>query len=371
MSISRPPSHRHGWAVLLLAWLVSIAAAEGVFRWLGDRPSDDLEGLFAPFGNGSYKLGSWVDTEAAWAAGRFSVHTDGLGLRCDAACRLAAKPDTRIDVLFLGDSQGFGHGVSYEESVAGTAAEVALRAGFRCANASVGGHGLMNQFELAQWLRDTQRIAVAHYVLLLTPLMIQDADNYNRATVGPDGRLYDRPPSPLVRLRLWLKTHSVVYGRIRNAALNAGLGGKLHDDASGVFELYGAGGSDEMVQRKLGGFLQRFEAFAARNAADVQLVYVPLTVEADSEALRRAAARRGLTIDCERPLRICTSAAARFGLRVHNLRPVLTQLHSGGDPLHLKGDFHYDRALSRECGLSIWNYLQPFVQSTADHQPPR
>ncbi len=368
MSIFKPLFCQRRWLVLLVAWLVSIPAAECVFRLAGGKPSDDLLGLFIPFGNGSYKLGSWVDTEATWAAGRFSVHTDGLGLRCDASHRLAAKSGDRVDVLFLGDSQGFGHGVSFEESVAGSAAELALRGGVRCANASVGGHAILNQFELVQWLQNTQRLRILHYVFLLTPLMIQNIDDYAGATVGQDGRLYDKPPDSFARLRLWAKTHCVLYGSMRDAARNAGIGSKPKADAPTVFKLYGTGDPDERVRDKFVAFLQRFRGFAAQHGADVHLVYLPMTVEVDSEALHHAAASQGLSLDCDRPLRICSAAAARLGMHVHNLRPVLERRHAQGDPLRLTGDFHYNRALSLDCGASIWTDLKTVIQKTAINQ---
>src|ERR1043166_4953566 len=131
--------------VLILIWLASVPAAEIFFRVVGDRPSDDLSGLYSPFVDGSYKLGPRVETHAFWSAGKFSVYTDELGLRCDRDLRLATHPGDRPDAIILGDSQGFGNGVNFEESVAGVVANLAASEGLRLANASVGGHGTRNQ----------------------------------------------------------------------------------------------------------------------------------------------------------------------------------------------------------------------------------
>jgi len=176
-----------------LVWALSWPIAEVVFRIMGDHPSDDLASLYMPFGSGSYKLRPGIDTKASWAAGTFTVHTDGLGLRCDEQRCLAVGQGERVDVLFLGDSQGFGNGVSFEESVCGVAAQLARRDGLRVANACVGGHAALNQLELARWLCETQHLSARTYVLLATPVLVRNADGFTRARVGADGRLYETP----------------------------------------------------------------------------------------------------------------------------------------------------------------------------------
>ena len=365
MSVLDPNLRRHLLA-LFLCWSASVPVAEVVFRSIGDKPSDDLAGLYVPFGERSYKLGPAVSTEAKWAAGRFTVHTDSLGLRCDTEGRLACRPGHTIDFLFLGDSQGFGNGVRFRESVAGSAAEFARANAIRCANASVGGHKLRNQFGLARWLHDKERLRIAHYVLLLTPAMIQDPNGYAHAAVGSDGRLYDKPPTMYARARLWLKTHSVLYGRIRDAALNSGLSKKPAWNATeSVFSIYDARESIDIARDRLVRVLQQFMGFAAQNGADVSLVYVPLTVEIQSDALRQAAAQRGIALDLDRSFSICSSVATHLGLRLHDLRPVLRKVLSEGHSLRSKNDFHYNPILSEACGSSIWTYLSGFAHSPA------
>ncbi len=137
MSISRAGSVNRG-VLIALVWVLSIPVAEVVFRLLGDRPSDDLAGLVYGIWSGTLLPWLLIDTEAKWAAGKFTVHTDRLGLRCDGERRLALDRGSKVDVLFLGDSQGFGNGVSFEESICGAVAELGLHDGMRIANASVG-----------------------------------------------------------------------------------------------------------------------------------------------------------------------------------------------------------------------------------------
>jgi len=342
----------------LVVALMSIPAAEGVFRLIGDRPSGDLGGLFKPFGNGGYKLAPSVDTEATWAAGLFSVHTDSLGLRCDAARRLAIKSGDRLDALFLGDSQGFGHGVSFEESLAGGVAELALQNGMHFANASVGGHAIGNQLELAHWLHDQHGAHVSNYILLVTPLMVEGVGGYTRASVGGDGRLYEDSNNGWAHLRVWLKTHCVIYDRVRDAAQNAGLFGDLKDDVPSVLRLYGAGESEKSLEAKWVSFLNELAAFAKQQGAGLRIVYVPLTIETDFELIRRNARKARTEADPDLPVRIVSAAAGQVGIPFHDIRPVLQQLRIEGEPLHLKGDFHYDRKLSHACAQDIWNDLK-------------
>src|SRR4029077_13195230 len=88
-------------AILAGTWLASIPVAEVVFRVLGDAPSPDLKGLYISFADGNYKQRPFVDTYAFYASGRLTVHTDGLGLRCDEARHFAAKTGDAIDVLLI------------------------------------------------------------------------------------------------------------------------------------------------------------------------------------------------------------------------------------------------------------------------------
>src|SRR5438270_7972867 len=119
MSTSKPFPFKTALLLCLAVAVGSIPVAELGFRLMGDRPGADLSGLYIPFGDGSYKLGPSVDTDAFWSAGRFSVHTDELGLRCDGARQCATRPHEKLNTLFVGDSQGFGHGVDYEDTIPG------------------------------------------------------------------------------------------------------------------------------------------------------------------------------------------------------------------------------------------------------------
>jgi hypothetical protein len=347
-------------ALLFSGWLLVSGAAECAFRLLGDRPSLDLQHLYGAFGQESYRLAPNVDTAANWSSGRLTVHTDELGLRCDSERRFATRNGETIDALFLGDSQGFGNGVAFEDSLAGAAVVAAARDGFRLANASVGGHSASTQLELAAWLNDQHTFKARNYVLLVTPAIAQGGDHIVHALVGKDGRLYDGQPGFLAECRLWTKTHLVTYARIRDAARNSGIGVENNNDVPFIFGFYEAGSdAEQRRQQAFNRFVARLKKFASAEGARVHLVYVPLTLEMDFAPIKAAAAARGMSVDRDAPLRACTEAARTFGLTVENLRPALEALHAKGDRLHLPGDFHYDAELSRVCGARMWEALRP------------
>ncbi len=339
--------------ILSLTYACSFLVAEGAFRLLGDKVSSDLGGLYESFSNGSYKLAPSVDTSASWSAGHFSVHTDSLGLRCDDSRRWAALPGTEIDALFLGDSQGFGNGVNFEDSLAGATAIALAENGYRVSNASVGGHALLNQFEIVKWLREERSLKVKNYIVFLTPVMIRNGEGFGKATVGEDGRLYNEPLGFLKKTAAWLKTHAVIYSRIRDAVRNCGIGTKPEAATPFVLQIYGDKEKEKEIEGSLLVSMQRVQDFASQYGAQLHFVYVPLTVEVDSSSLVSAASIRNISLDLDMPLRICTAVANQLKIPLYNFRPVLEQFQAKGEPLSLTADFHYNIELSRACALTL------------------
>jgi hypothetical protein len=357
MSISKAGGVITSVLIVLAMACASIPLAEGAFRVLGDEPSVDLQGMYAQFTNGNYKLAPSVDTGARFAAGQLNVYTDSLGLRCDKARRFAVNPGSALDVLVLGDSQGVGNGVNFEHTIAGSLAIEADKHGVRVANASVGGHSLASQLEVAKWLVTAQRVKVANFLIFVTPAMIEESDKLNAAAVGPDGRLYGAPPHWRVRLRLWTKTHLVIYSRIRDAARNAGIGPDSAEASSAVLQFYTQGNHQEQNENRLLAIVAKVCDFARQHGAAVQLVYVPLTVEADFAPMKDAAAKSGVTLDEDVPFKICSAVATQLSIPLHTLKPILKELNSRGEVLNVKGDFHYSAVLSEACGRELWSQL--------------
>ncbi len=334
-------------------WLMCIPAAELAFRAIGDEPSPDMGGLYVPFSRNSYRMRASFDTHAFFAAGKVSVHTDEFGLRCDEQRRLSANPKDRVDVLLMGDSQGFGNGVNYEETIAGSLARIGLERGYRVANASVGGHSLANQFALVRWLVDEGGVEVSNFVVLLTPPMINSAGQWKTAVVGNDGRLYGGDFDWRTRVTLWAKTHLVVYSRIRDAIRNVGIGA-APSEPEGVLHFYDSSQQHlESAEHALETELKKLLSFAEQRGAALHLVYVPLIVEADFSPVQSAARSRGKEVDPDIPLRISSAAARELSLPWHNLKPVLLDVHSQGHALNVKGDFHYSAELSEASGARL------------------
>jgi hypothetical protein len=356
MSIFSQSAGKTNLLVILLIWVISVPTAELVFRSLGDRPSADLAGLYIPFGDRSYKLGALVDTGADWASGHFTIHTDSLGLRCDRAREFGLKADRVVDYLFIGDSQGFGNGVNFEDTISGSFAAKAAPTS-SVANASVGGHGAMNQLELIKWLQKEKGISVKNYILLLTPLMVLNPNAYTHAEVGSDGRLYGERKSPRQMAMIWIKSHSIVYSRFRDAVRSLGMGAVPSRDDPTVLRIFGTGEPEEVLKEKLATFLQHFQEYAAAQGANVYLAYVPLTVELDFQGVRNAGLRRGVGVDPTRPFRIAKSAAEKAGMKLIDLHSVLQSMQAKGQILNLIGDFHYAAPVSNACGLEVWSQV--------------
>jgi hypothetical protein len=353
MSTSKYATAGLFFCVLAGCWLASIPIAEVVFRLLGDTPSPDMQGLFVPFAKGSYKLGALVDTQAFYASGPKTIHTDGLGLRCDGERRFAAKPGDAVDVLVLGDSQGFGNGVNFEESIGGTLAEIEAKGGYRVSNASVGGHNLPSQYELARWLVDQRGLKVAKFVVFITPAMINSGNRQEQVTVGDDGRLYGGGVGSATLITLWIKTHLVIYSRVRDAVRNSGIGVNPAKASSTVFEFYQVGKPTDAIRSDLLAGVKKLQGFASEHGANIYLVYVPLTVEADFGPLKQAAAKSGMDLDPNVPLRITSWVAERLHVPLYNLKPVLEKIRAEGRQLNVTGDFHYSPILSKACGSSL------------------
>jgi hypothetical protein len=318
----------------------------------GDQPSPDMQGLFAPFGDGGYKLGASVDTYAFFAQGRVTVATDELGLRCDVARRHAVKPGGVVDVLVMGDSQGFGNGVNFEDSIAGSFAELEAGQGLRVANTSVGGHSLGSQYEIARWLVETQHVKVSNFVLLLTPVMLHSGNEINRANVGADGRLYSGDAGFQATLNLWMKTNLVLYSRIRDAVRNYGIGAQP-EARSAVFDYYQVGPQPDTARQELLAGIGQMKEFAAKHGANLYMVYVPLTVEADFAPVKQAAAKVGMDLDPDVSLALASTVANLLHVPLHSLKPVLQRLQAEGEQMNVKGDFHYSSILSRACGSDL------------------
>lgn len=364
MSISRTCRCFAALIVVVAVWASSFFIAEAAFRLLGDKPSSDLGGLFTGFGDHSYRLAPEVHTGANWASGAFEVATDGLGLRCDVQGRFRAEPGTTVDFLFLGDSQGFGNGVSFKDTIPGVVAERAATRNLSAANASVGGHGPRNQIEIVKELQERYRLSVNHFVVLLTPGMTMYGNSYTRASVGTDGRLYGKKTTRLEEVWIFLKQNSVSYSRLRNAIRNLGIGSSPSAAAPFIFQVYATDFKEQEARANLTSFLKTVLKFAKGEKNAVTVAYLPITVEVDFSGVEAAAKASGLIVDRDQPLNLAREVTRTIGLQFINLRPILARKAKEGITLHLKGDYHYDSDLSRACGDELWRHLAQGTKSS-------
>jgi hypothetical protein len=366
MLISRLRKSCQYAGIFLLTFALVTVAAEGMFRCLGDRPSADLKGLYTSFGKSGYKLAANVDTSAAWAAGPWTVSSDALGLRCDKERTIAAHEGSRLDVLFLGDSQGFGHGVDFAESLAGSAAIAGRQAGRKVANASVGGHGVANQLEIAKWLANEKGVRAKHLVYLCTPNVVLYPDSYVTSVVGEDGKLYSRELSGLNAWRASLeataKQTSVVYARVRDAVRNLNIGTRPAADAGPMVGLYAAA-SPPVAYAPAVAFAERLREMAAVLGGKAHVVYVPLSVEFEFDGIAAEAGKSGMAVNAGAPFEKLSGAAKDSGIGFFTLKPALERGIAAGLPLRLRGDFHYSREISPVCGRDLWGYLEKALET--------
>lgn len=344
-------------AIPVAVFLASVPIADAAFRLLGDRPATSLKGLYVAFGNRNYKHAPGVETDANWSTGRFGVVTDELGLRVDRARVHAVKAGQPLDVLLIGDSQGFGQGVDFEESLAGVFAQLAASGGKRVGNAAVGGHYLANQYEIVHWIRERNRLDETRILLLITPYLVATAGERNAALVGEDGRLYGRKPSSWQLAMTWVKTNTVLYARLRDAIRTMGL---LPTDGGSrtALDVYPAGDAAGATERRL---LESLRGFLSANDLTGQrlwIVYAPLVAELDFEPIRAAAAAQGVQVDADSPARIAASVAAALEAPFLDLRQTLLRLRSEGVTLSLPGDPHYSARASRESAEAIWQFVR-------------
>jgi len=342
--------------------ILSLPAAEMVFRLLGARPVEDLAGLYCSFGERGYRLRENVITSTEWYSGPFTVRTDDLGLRCGAAAETRTRTGDAVDFLVLGDSQGFGQCLDYEASLAGGWACLARSRGVHVANCSVGGQYLKNQLEIARWLHANRGVTFANVTILLTPYLIAAAAKYNHTNVGADGKLYDREPTSMARLSVWAKTHMAVFGRIRNAFRKV----RGVDQDNRFLHFFDTGASYQARLGELRNTLGEIEQWASANGAALQIIYTPLAVESNFADAAALAAEAGQVVDSGVPGRMANTVAQELGLPLLDLRTVLASRRAAGGSISCRGDPHYNQETSLACAQFIWKALSKARAEQAD-----
>lgn len=354
MSTSRP--RWIPFAIVAAVAVVSLPVADVIYRLAGARPSANLSGLFIEIGEGGYRQRSNISTSADWYSGPFTVLTDDLGLRRGRDAASATKPGDTVDLLVIGDSQGFGHCLDYEVSVVGALRGLAAPHGVKVANSSVGGHYLRNQLELARWLHEDQRVAVRRVAVMLTPYLIATPHAYNRVRVSQSGDLFESEPTFVSQLALWAKTHTTIFGRVRNAVNNVR---GIKPDNSALLGFFATDSRHEQHAQGLREVVAEMVAWTDSIDAKLILVYTPLAVELDFAGVAQVAAGADVPVDKDAPFRLAEAVAEEYGLPLIDLRPALSQRLAAGKPLTCRGDPHYDAETSVESANLIWEAMWP------------
>jgi len=334
----------------LAVWVASFGAAEVVFRLLGHSPTNELAGLYEQFGE-TYKHRPNVRTDANWVGGRFSVITDSEGLRCGE--KDASRPSTSPgDLLIIGDSQTYGQGLSYEDTLVGQLA-AAAGPGFTMRNLAVGGHYLEDQFKLAHWLYDRGMRPKAA-IIFLTPYLAASASRENHARVGTDGRLYSSNESWYIGITRWLKMNTVSYGLVRNSLKNFIVAADETPLAVSFFSV----SKEQDEQARLTKSLAGFQKWANERNIPVFVVYTPLAIEVDFGSVSKAAELAHVQVDQDMPFRATRNASAALNLDFYDLRPALKSRFEQHLPLSLYKDPHYNADTSRSSADDVWHAIQ-------------
>lgn len=176
---------------LLLAEVATRIVAPQAPSWLAIYRRDPALPFFSLMPN----LHLAVDTgETHW-----HVRTDADGFRVGEAP--AGEP--RCNALWLGDSFAFGHGVEYEQSIAGQVA--AAVPGLRVVNAAVPGYGPVQYRQVLESLLDAGRKFDYVYVLSYVGNDFHDC-LWDKDVAVQDGVVGDRGD-----LKSYVKRHSHLY----------------------------------------------------------------------------------------------------------------------------------------------------------------
>jgi hypothetical protein len=324
-------------------WLASAGVAECSYRLLGVHVAATMGGFYQSFGQGNYRHRPLANTFMNWYSGSFSVHTDSLGFRVGTDAEVPAHPPNP-DVLVIGDSQAFGQGVEFEDSVFGGFAREAQTLGITVANAAVGGHFLRDQIELVRSLATERGLHPQLLIVCVTPRSLANFAAGSHVFVRDDGALFDQPPGLLQLGRKWLSTHSSAYVVLRNAIRGRDSG----DSAAELLGLYQGARSQERINglsNNLADLKRVTESFGAR----LVLVYLPLAADFRVDDLARRLARPADQVSAREPYLVADAVARAQGIPLLDLTPPLRAALERGESLSLRGDPHYNQAVSRSC----------------------
>jgi hypothetical protein len=328
--------------MVALVAVLSVPVAEVAYRLAGTQVAATMTGIYRSYGDGGYRLRSDADVLQNWASGAFWVHTDARGFRVGREGPTGTTPD----VLVLGDSQAFGQGLEFEETVVGRFAHRAFANGLQVVNAAVGGHSVKDQIELVRTVF-AEGLRPRLVLLCLTPRMLAYPDALSRFLVE-DGDLWDGPPRLVGRVRRFLSTHSAVYVVLRNALRR----GEESRRAADLLPLYDTGPLQGPRLESLHASMATLAAVCREVGARIVLCYLPLAFDANIDEVAKA---MNAQASSSAPLQTVRSLGIAAGLPVIDATPALEAVRQRRERVTLVGDSHYGPATSREVADVLWN----------------
>ncbi len=220
----------------------------------------------------------------------------------------------------------------------------------RVANAAVGGHGLLDQIEVARWLWRDERVRAPVVLVCLTPRAMATEDRQNVHVFR--GGLWGGPPTRRQLARGWLARNSSVYIVLRDAMY--AIRGE-RDLTAGALDLYLTGDTQERRVAWLSRTVAELREALRPYTPQLVVAYLPLAVEGSIADIARRTGRTG--VDPAAPRETARRVAEAAGAPFIDLSPILDRIRAEGRPISLNRDAHYNADTSLECARAIWSAL--------------
>jgi hypothetical protein len=335
--------------------VVCLVLLEVGLRLRGDLPSNATDGIFQAYGK-TYRLRPGTTKLTRTPSYTCTVVTNSLGLRDATAGVHALGPAPYF--AFVGDSITFANGVDYADSFVGTFARAAATQGLDVVNLAVGGHRLPDQEILLRDFLATAPRPPRSVVVVFTKEFITGFERDASDIVVKNGYLFSRDRWVLPFLAVWLGDRSAAYGFFRDGIRRVqGRITQANDkDLAAVFLEDFSRRSRWAHPATLAAFDARLDALDAlvrRAGAAPIYVYMPVSRDLDADRFVATAGGRREEYDFRRFHDLLARHAARDGIRLLDLTPVLQRLQAAGERMTFMQDPHYTPPANRAVGEAL------------------
>lgn len=328
-------------------------------RILDRPPSNATDGFFVQYGD-SYRLRPNLNKIVRWPAYEYVAYTDQHGYRSPQP-----GPRTIGDssyVVFMGASQTFGNGVDFEDSFVGVVSANLEEESVRSVNLAVGGHHLIDQFDLLKDAKSSLRQPPSVVFVCMNPLMISKFDEGQNNIMVKSGYLFDADNWFVPYVRVMLGNLSASYTFLRDSIRNiqgANSSGE-HPVNTAYLELYGPDHrfKQQSTVQELYGQIDEVIAYIRSLGARPVLAYVPTV---GSTTVRKMASEAGLDPAAYQPRfygNLLSEYAEARGLTMINPHNLLFRNHELGQALSFRLDAHYNHFTNALVGNHIIEELR-------------